>query len=76
MSIDHYQDQGLLEHARLRALNTKERHEYLPDTARKAEYFEPHEWVREAMRDAFEAGKSSARLELQKTLRNSLGIYP
>lgn len=53
---------------------SKEDHGYLPRTPDEVDKFVPHEWVREAVRYAYQRGKDEGRREIQQTVRKALGL--
>ena len=54
-----HEEAKLLNVARDEALIAHADHAYLPNTPALAALFEPHEWVREAMRRAYSLGVKS-----------------
>lgn len=56
------------------ALLSREERAYLPKTSEEAASFNPHDWVRQAMRRAFAMGRVAGRAAAQEEIRNALGL--
>lgn len=60
--------------ARDEALLSQEGHSYLPKTPDEAARFNPHEWVLEAMRRAYVAGRTAGATKARGDIRAALGV--
>ena len=69
-----HEEATLLSIARDEALLSQEDHDYLPNTPALAALFEPHEWVREAMRRAYSLGRQAGAHRAREEIRNALGV--
>ena len=69
-----HEEARLLNVARDEALIAHADHAYLPNTPALAALFEPHEWVREAMRRAYSLGRQAGAHRAREEIRNALGV--
>lgn len=67
-------EQTLERLARDEALLSQEGHSYLPNTPEEASGFTPHEWVLEALRRAYVAGRTAGSLKARADIRAALGL--